>query len=186
MAVDAGAVLKKATPRKIARWLYDRARHAIRAGAVHASRLHMRGDDALRRDPPLPPGSLAARCLRDAVTDDRYYMKQLRRHGPIFKLFWGSGCVKICIEGFERGRRVLNQHRGKLRLENVQTIELLVPEEYLRSMRPEIHPHYRRVFLAAFRADLVDPSEARLRGLMRRSLAAGDGHGHGSVTASGR
>jgi cytochrome P450 len=172
MAVDAGTFLKNANPRKVARWLYERARHAIRAGSDHASRLHMQAYDALHRRPRLPPGSLAARCLHDAVTDDRYYMTQFRRYGPIFKLFWGSGHVKICVEGFERGRRLLNQHRGALRLENIQSIKLLVPAEYLRSMSPEIHPHYRRVFLGAFRGDLVIPSEAGLRGLMQRGLAA--------------
>jgi cytochrome P450 len=172
MAVDARAVLRKVTPRKVARWLRDRVRHAIHAGAVHAARLRMQGYDALCRRPRLPPGSLSARCLRDAVTDDRHYMKQVRRHGPIFKLFWGSGRVKVCVVGFERARRLFNQHRGALQLENIQSIKLLVPAEYLRSMSPEIHLHYRRAFLGAFKGDLVAPSEAGLRGLMRRGLAA--------------
>ncbi len=172
MAINAGAVLRKAKPHKIARWIYDRAHQTISACSIQASRLRMQAYDALRRDPPLPPGSLAARCLHDAVADDRYYMKQFRHYGPIFKLFWGSGRIKICVKGFERARRLLNEHRGALRLENTQSIELLVPKEYLRSMCPEIHPQYRRIFLGAFRSDLVAPSDALLRGLMRRAFAA--------------
>jgi cytochrome P450 len=162
---------EKAHPRKLARWTADRARHAIRAAAQHALSFWVRCDDTLRRNPPLPPGSLSIRCMREAVTDDRYYMGLLRRHGPIFKLFWGTGHVKSCVVGFPLGRRMLNEHRGALRLVNMQDITPLVPNEYLRSMDPAIHPKYRRIFLGGFHDDLVAPSESALRAMVRRELA---------------
>jgi cytochrome P450 len=160
------ARLADADSRKIARWLADR----IREIGWHVKRLQMVARDATGLPRKLPPGSLAARCLHEAVTDDRYYMKQFRHYGPIFKLFWGSGNLKICIEGFERGRRLLNEHRDALRLGYRESIKQLVPVEF-RFMNPEIHPHYRRIFLSAFRDDLVAPSESGLRELMRRGLA---------------
>ena len=178
----ATAVFRKAHPRKVARWLQDRVRHALEAGTLEVRRRQMQVYDRLHRRPPLPPGSLSARCLRDAVTDDRHYLREFRRHGPIFKLLWGSGRVKICILGFERARHLFGQHREVLRLENTQSIERLVPAEYLRSMSPAIHPHYRHVFLEAFRSDLVAASEDTLRATMTRCLAdvaqpPGDGPG---------
>lgn len=171
MVDHATAVSRKVHPRKVARWLHDRVRHAVAAALLGARRWHMQVYDRLHRRPPLPPGSLAPRCLRAATTDDRYYMRQFRLHGPIFKLLWGSGRVKICVEGFARGRHLLGQHRTALRLENTQSIERIVPAEYLRSMSPTIHPHYRHVFLEAFRGDLVATSEDLLRGTMKQGLA---------------
>lgn len=171
MAINAAAAFRKARPRIVARWLYDRLRHAVATGALEARRWHMRAYDRVHRRPPLPPGSLSPRCLHAAVTDDRYYMRQFREHGPVFKLFWGSGRVKICVAGFARARQLLVQQRAALRLENVQSIKRVVPAEFLRSMNPRIHPHYRHVFLVAFHADLVAPSEVPLRELIQRSLA---------------
>lgn len=164
-------MLGKAAPRRIARWIGDRARRAIARGGWHALRLQMQWYDALKRHPPLPPGSLDACALHAAVTDDRHYLKLFRRHGPIFKLFWGSGRVKICVVGLPLARRILNDHRGALRLVNLQDITPVVPAEYLRSMSPDIHPKYRRIFLRAFHADLVAPSERALRDLLHSELA---------------
>jgi cytochrome P450 len=171
MESNAASLLAKATPRKIVRWIGDRARHAIAHGRWHASRLRMQWYDALKRHPPLPPGSLSGRAVHDAVTDDRHYLKLFRRPGPIFKLFWGSRRVKICVVGLPLGRRILNENRGALRLMNIQDITPVVPAEYLRSMNPEIHPKYRRIFLGAFHANLVAPSECALRDLLQSELA---------------
>ena len=157
------AKLVDADSRKIAGWLADR----IREIGWHVKRLKIVAGDALSRPRKLPPGSLAAGWRHDAVTDDRYYMKQFRHYGPIFKVLWPGGPLRICIEGFERGRRLLNEHRDALRLGYRESIKQLVPVEF-RFMSPEIHPHYRRIFLSAFRDDLVAPSESGLRELMRR------------------
>ena len=156
--------------RKIGQWITDRARNTVRAGAWHALRWRMQLQDLVRRSVPLPPGSLDARQPRKALEDDRFYLKQAGRHGPIFKLFWGSGQLKACVVGLSIGRRLLKQHRGVLRLVNVTDITSLVPAEYLRSMSPDLHAKYRRLFQHAFRGDLVAPWETELRGLLRREL----------------
>jgi len=147
----------------------DRCRNAIRAGTWHASRWRARLEDLLC-SVPLPPGSLAARCLRDAVEDDRFYLKQSARHGPIFKMFWGSGHLKMCIVGFPLGQRLLKQHRDAMRVEYIEDITSLVPAEYLRGMRAELHTKYGRIFRRAFRSDLVAPWESELRALLGREL----------------
>jgi cytochrome P450 len=170
MTARSGAALGKADSRKIRQWIADRGRNAIRAGAWHASRWRTRLEDLLRRSEPFPPGSLAARHLRDAIEDDRFYLRQSARHGPIFKLFWGSGQIKTCIVGFPLGQRLLKAHQDAVRLENINDITSLVPAEYLRSMSPELHLKYRRLFGRVFRSDLVAPWEAELRGLLRREL----------------
>ena len=156
--------------RKLARWLADRVTYGIRHAAWHASRIRMQFRDAIGRGPPLPPGSLSASCPFHAVADDRFYLKQFSRYGPIFKLFWGSGHLKICLVGLALGRRLLNQHRGAVRPVTVD-ITSLVPADYLRSMSPAVHPAYRRLFTAAFRHDLIAGWESDLRKLMVCELA---------------
>ena len=117
----------------------------------------------------LPPGSLDASCPRKAYADDRFYLGAFRRYAPIFKLFWGSGHLKVCVVGIPLGRRLLAQHGDAVRPATVD-IKALVPEDYLRSMSPAVHPGYRRLFLAAFRDDLVAPRERELRELMTTEL----------------
>ena len=131
----------------------------------------MQARDLFHRSVPLPPGSLAAGRPHEAQADDRFFLKESARHGAIFKLFWGSGQLKTCVVGLSRGRRLLRQHRGALRLVNVTDITPLVPAEYLRSMSPELHPKYRSLFQRAFRSDLVAPREAELRGIMQGELS---------------
>jgi cytochrome P450 len=169
-ASDIVAKLAGAEPGRIARWVADRLRHAVHRIRWQASRLRMQIRDATGRPGKLPPGSLGASCARDAEADDRYYLAQWRRHGPIFKLFWGSGHLKICVVGFPLARRLLSLHRGALRPETLD-ITSLVPAEYLRSMRPDIHAKYRRLFKGALRDDLVASSEPGLRAMLRLELA---------------
>ncbi|HEX2483906.1 MAG TPA: cytochrome P450 [Myxococcota bacterium] len=162
--------LAAADSRKLARWLGDRARGGARRAAWHASRWRMQARDALGLAGRLPPGSLRASALTDATSDDRFYLKQLERHGPIFKLFWGSGELKICVVGFPRGRRLLNEHRAVLMHPAARDITPLVPANYLRSMAPEIHPHYRRLLKGALPDALVAAAEPELRAILRDEL----------------
>jgi hypothetical protein len=123
MATTASAAPKRRArvhPRRLARWAGDRLRDAVRRASWHASRLRMQMHDAVVRSRKLPPGSLTATAAHDAETDDRFYLEQFHRHGPIFKLFWGSGHLKICVVGFPLARRLLNQHRGALRTETTE------------------------------------------------------------------
>jgi cytochrome P450 len=156
--------------RKLARWLADRVTNVARRAAWHASRIRMQFRDATGRGPRLPPGSLSASCPLHARADDHFYLEQFRRHGSIFKLFWGSGHLKICVVGLSLGRRLLNRHRGAVRPVTVD-ITSLVPASYLRSMNPAAHSHYRRLFKSTFRDDLVAVWEPELRNLMACELA---------------
>ena len=155
--------------RNLPRWIADRAKSAVHGIAWNASRIRMQLHDATGREPRLPPGSLSASCPFHAQTDDRFYLQQFHRYGSIFKLFWGSGHLKVCVVGFALGRRLLNEHRGAVRPETLD-ITALVPAEYLRSMSPAVHPAYRRLFMAAFRDDPATVWESELRGLMAREL----------------
>ncbi|HKU85067.1 MAG TPA: cytochrome P450 [Casimicrobiaceae bacterium] len=156
--------------RELLRWLAGPATHAVRRVAWHAARMRLRVRDATGLGGRLPPGSLGASCPARAYADDRFYLKQFRRYGPIFKLFWGSGHLKVCVVGIPLGRRLLTQHRGAVRPTTVD-IKALVPADYLRSMSPSVHPAYRRLFLAAFREDIVAARQRELREAMTCELA---------------
>ena len=155
--------------RKLPRWIADRLENAVHRAAWHAARVRIQLRDTTGREPRLPPGSLSASCPFKALADDRFYLEQFRRYGSIFKLFWGSGHLKVCVVGLALGRRLLNQHRGAVRPETVD-ITPLVPADYLRSMIPAVHPMYRRLFVAAFRQDPVAAWEVELRALVAREL----------------
>jgi cytochrome P450 len=154
---------------RLASWVADRVKHFARRVAWQAARMRLQVRDATGLGGRLPPGSLGASCPAKAYADDRFYFAQLRRYGPIFKLFWGSGHLKVCVVGIPLGRRLLTQHRSAVRPTTVD-IKALVPADYLRSMSPAVHPAYRRLFLAAFRDDLVAPRERELRDLITGEL----------------
>jgi cytochrome P450 len=132
----------------------------------------MQASDALGVLGRLPPGSLRACALADAMADDRFYLEQLERHGPVFKLFWGSAKLKICVVGFPRGKRLLTEHRTRLMHPSARDITPLVPANYLRSMAPEIHPHYRRLLQGGLPDALVAAAEPELRAIVRGELVA--------------
>jgi cytochrome P450 len=158
------AKVADADSRKITGWLA----RIFRIG-WQVKRLKMVARDALGHPRKMPPGSLAASCLRDATSDDRFYLKGLQRYGPLFKLFWGSGDLKVCVIGLPLARRLMNLCRASLHPVSTD-IKQLVPADYLRAMDPEIHPHYRHVFMGALRDDLVSASEPVIRDIIRREL----------------
>ncbi len=155
--------------RKLTRWTTNSVVSASNRLRWHGARLRMQVYEALAPRGTLPPGSLAASSSRDAHLDDKFYLKQFQRHGRIFKLFWGSGHLKICLVGFDYARGLLQQHHARL---HPVTIDLtpLVPNEYLRSMRPEIHPQYRGAFSKGLRKDLVTELEPEFRQFVRDEL----------------
>ena len=108
-------------------------------------------------------------CFREATRDARFYLRALDRYGPLFKLFWGSGDLKVCVVGFPLGRRLLNRCRAWLHPVSTD-ITQVVPAEYLRAMDPKIHPHYRHLFIGAFRDDLISASEPVIRDIIRQEL----------------
>jgi hypothetical protein len=159
------AKLADADPEKIARWLAYR----IWRICWRVKRLKMVARDAIAGPRKLPPGSLDASCVREATSDDRFYLKGLHRYGPLFKLFWGSGDLKVCVVGLPLGRRLMNLCRASLHPVSTD-IKQLVPADYLRAMDPEIHPHYRHLFMGALKDDLVQTSEPVIRDIVQREL----------------
>jgi cytochrome P450 len=161
------AKLADADSRKIVRWLADRS-WPIR---WHVKRLQWLVRDALWHPRKLPPGSLAASCHREADSDDRFYLKCLQRYGPLFKLFWGSGDLRVCVVGLPLGRLLLSRCRASARpITGSWDIRPLVPGNFLRHMDRPIHSHYRNLFKRAFRDDLVSAWEPAIRDIIRREL----------------
>jgi cytochrome P450 len=121
----------------------------------------------------LPPGSIGPNCRLGVQTDDQFYLRLQQEHGPIFKLFWGSRTLKICLVGFERGRRFLTQNKGVLlaSLTEPNDVSSAVPYGYLRVMRGETHAHYRRKIGGAFSDDLVIALTDQFRNTVRRELS---------------
>jgi cytochrome P450 len=131
----------------------------------------------------LPPGSLGPECMRGVQTDDRFYLRLAARYGPFFKLFWGSRDLKICLVGFDRGRRLLARHHEVLNAVNTD-ITPVVPHGYLRSMRGSTHSHYRRTFTRALNEDLVTGIGDQIRDLVRHELASLEKSGAAEVSGS--
>jgi cytochrome P450 len=129
----------------------------------------MQAYDAITMHRRLPPGSLAASGIRDALRDDRYYLKQFARHGAIFKMFWSSGDLKICIVGYPLARRLLDRNRPFLHPVAIDLTPVL-PNEYLRAMSPKIHPRYRALFVGAFRNELITGLSPEIAGILRDEL----------------
>jgi cytochrome P450 len=158
------AKLADADSRKIAGWLERISRIGWRV-----KRLIMVARDATGHPRNMPPGSLAASCLREATSDDRFYLKAFKRYGSMFKLFWGSGDLKVCVVGLPLGRRLVSHCRASLHPVSTD-ITQLVPADYLRAMDPQIHPHYRHLFMGALKDDLVSALEPVIRNIIRLEL----------------
>jgi cytochrome P450 len=124
---------------------------------------------ALTRSRKLPPGSIGPFCMSGVRSDDRFYLELLRAHGPIFKLFWSSGHLKICLVGYPQARRLLARNRDALYAET--KVAPLVPKGFLRGMSAEDHPHYRRLLQGALRDDLITAWEPELRRIIRGELS---------------
>ena len=162
--------LASANSRNVARWTLDRVLGVRHWLSWHAARLRMAAYELLPLRGRLPPGSLTSSSFADATRDDRFYLKQFHRHGPIFKLFWGSKHLKICIVGYPLARRLLHQHSSFLGPVMTTSIASLVPADYLRGMSPAIHPRYRTLFVGALRNDLIVGCEADIRHIIRDEL----------------
>jgi len=65
----------------VVRWTLDRVQGVRHWLSWHAARLRIEAYALLPLRGRLPPGPLALSAYRDAVRDDRFYMKQYGRHG---------------------------------------------------------------------------------------------------------
>ncbi|HKU84889.1 MAG TPA: cytochrome P450 [Casimicrobiaceae bacterium] len=133
----------------------------------------------------LPPGPLAITATRRFFRDDQLQLKLFARHGPVFKFFWTSGDLKVCIVGLQYARELLNRHRSSLRVVSGDLTSLF-PGDYLRVMPAKIHSRYRSAFAGALRNDLVAGHEADFRRIIRTELDALAGVGTHDETLAER
>jgi cytochrome P450 len=97
----------------------------------------------------LPPGPLPLVPV-EADTDRDFFSKHLARYGPVSKtaVSWMHRPV-VCVGGLDRGATLLRN--GDDRLEWLgMSFDPLIPAGFLRSMRPDDHRRYRRIFASAF------------------------------------
>jgi len=105
----------------------------------------------------LPPGSLPL-VPREPWTDHRFYLKQAKENGPIFKvsLFFRP---MVCVVGADQGHELLREHGDALRAPPVR-LNRFIPRGFLRYMEGEDHARYRKLFQAGIaRSVLKDCAE---------------------------
>lgn len=169
-ARDVVARLTTLTPARVWKRFAGHLSHAYHRGRWHAARAAFQVYDALFRSSNLPPGSLDRDCLA-GISEHDFYLKKHHRYGPIFKMFWGSKKLKICVVGFPVARRLFAQHRKSLQSVHMN-IEAMVPKGFLRCMTGLDHAHYRRRLIDAVRADLISQWEPELRRIAQTELSA--------------
>ena len=155
---------------RLARWSADRVRSANARLRLRLSLWAAQIRQAAGLNANLPPGPIDASSMQDAAAEG-FYRALHRDHGPIFKLFWGSGHFKICVVGFPLARRLFTEHRQAL-VPVTTDVSALVPQNFLRGMRPDVHRHYRRIFKSAFHDELIDNRQSDIRQIIRGELAA--------------
>ncbi len=114
----------------------------------------------------LPPGSLI--IFPDTWTDDRFYLEQAERHGPIFKT---SNFLRptACVVGLEQSIRVLREQEEMLETPFLP-FSAFVPGGMLRYMREPRHSHYRAIFRRALASKTVQEFEPVFREGSKRTL----------------
>lgn len=114
----------------------------------------------------LPPGSL--QIFPATWADDRFYLEQARRHGPIFKT---SNFFRptACIVGLETGIRLLREHADQLEVPFLP-FSRFVPGGMLRYMHEPHHHHYRDVFRGVLAPRVIQKFEAAFRSHIQRTL----------------
>lgn len=106
-----------------------------------------RARSAFRAVDGLPPGSLSL-VPRGPWVDEKFYAKQAKMHGPVFKMSQFFRPM-VCVMGPEGGVDLLEQHSDKLASPAVR-FSSFIPKGYIRYMQPRDHSHYKPMFRAAF------------------------------------
>lgn len=144
----------------------------LRAGALVAFALfvaeRVRAHPRWGRTRGLPPGSLG--IFPDNWSDDRFFLEQAQRHGPIFKT---SHFLRpeIGMVGLSHGIALLKHHDEQLSLPKLPFSDY-VPGGLLRYMGEADHRHYRSVFRVAYSPPMFEPHVSRVEATTRRALVA--------------
>ena len=115
----------------------------------------------------LPPGSLGIFPANWA--DDRFYLRQAGRHGPVFKT---SNFLRptACIVGLERGYSLLRESGDKLETPRLPFADN-APGGLLRYMKGAVHERYRGILRGALNPQTVDVFSPRFSSAARGALA---------------
>jgi cytochrome P450 len=156
------------TPVKLAKWLSQRLMGVMRITHWHFTRIYLQVLTQFARQSKLPAGCLTRSSLLGLSGRD-FYMDKYKRYGPIFKLFWPSRHLKICIVGFSRAKRLLTEHSENLVPVSID-ITRVVDKGFLRCMAAAEHDHYRGLFKEALRPDIVNIWNTQLRQILNTDL----------------
>ena len=119
----------------------------------------------------LPPGSLGLGHSLDALHNQRYYLEQAARFGPVFKSS-GFGRPVVCIVGLGRARAILAAHGASLGPpKRTRQYLRFIPRGVLRWMDPGTHKEFAPRFRTAYGSLDLELAEPALRAIYRSNLA---------------
>jgi cytochrome P450 len=116
----------------------------------------------------LPPGSFSPVASMEAIFDHRFYLKQARKHGPIFKMLQFHRPV-VCIVGLRTGHELVHLPDTVL-APAPQPFSAEIPGGFLRYMDHGVHMIYGARFRAAFSPSVANASEPVIREAIRYEL----------------
>jgi cytochrome P450 len=109
----------------------------------------------------LPPGTLGLRGSIRSLVDDRFYLTEAARHGPVFKTAQFHRRV-VCVVGLERAARLLREHDADLAVPPL-AFSRAIPRGFVRYMSPADHARYSPALRAALSRDLIRACEPLVR-----------------------
>ena len=115
----------------------------------------------------LPPGSLTL-FPRGPWVDDRHYLKQVKRLGPVFKTSLLHRPM-ICVHGAELGRELMRDHETDLETLPVR-FNNFIPRGFLRYMSQGDHRKYRKILQSAISPERLRVSEPGIAASTRAAL----------------
>jgi len=115
----------------------------------------------------LPPGSLTLFDVR-LYTHSDFLLQQAKRYGPVFKACFVRRPM-VCLTDLALGVDTLRRHDRDLH-PTVFPFRRYIEGNFLRSMEPEQHTHYRSLLRGAFRPEIVNQAEPALQQCIRTGL----------------
>jgi cytochrome P450 len=152
---------------------------AVLAGIVVLA-LAWRARPAYGRSRGLPPGSLGVLPVGPLV-DDRFFLRQGNRYGPIFKTSQFMRPM-VCVIGLERCQELLRRYDDQL-TPPALPFDRFIDGGFIRSMPAAAHDRYAPLLRAAMPGDAMGDFDNRIAVSTRKML---DDMVHASASANGR
>ncbi|MGI9605661.1 MAG: cytochrome P450, partial [Acidimicrobiales bacterium] len=115
----------------------------------------------------LPPGSVGVGTK--PISDPGHYRNGFVTHGSTFKSNY-LDLPMVCVEGIERGTRLLTEHQDHLR-PAASPWNRFIPDGLVRWMDGDVHDEYRRILAGALGARLVTAVQPALDDGVARALS---------------